>query len=49
MVENGIDISAQDGLSAELGTAKKVKLWSRPFIAFKAKCRDKVKDVEKNE
>lgn len=49
MTENGIDISSQDGLSASLGTSKKVKLFTRPFVAFKARCRDKVKDVESNE
>jgi hypothetical protein len=49
MVENGIDITAQDGLSDDLGTTKKVKYFTRPFVAFKARCRVKVKDVESNE
>ena len=49
MTENQIDITNQDGLSAELGTAKKIKLWSKPYIAFKAKCRDKTTKVKDNE
>lgn len=49
MVENGIDITNQDGLDTALGTAKKIGLWTRPYIGFKAKCRNKARDVEKNE
>jgi len=49
MVENGIDITLQDGLSTSLGTTKKVKLFTRPFVAFKARCRQEVLDIESNE
>lgn len=49
MTENGIDITPQIGLDAALGTGKKIKLFTRPFVAFKARCRSKVKTVESNE
>lgn len=51
MTENQIDITNQDGLSTELGapTDKKIGLFNRQFVAFKARCRSKVGEMEDNE